>query len=290
MDNTIINHKILAEIRKQLFDDGFIEVNTPIIREIDSPINPRYSLVQGGYLRDSMGMYLRRKMSDTIPRVFEIGPCFRKEKKLSEIHFNEFRIAVILVKDAVVDDMMKLSKDLVYNCLPFICKSETVSVSNYMSNDLQIDVRVASTDILVKTVKEKYPETVNSLELPHLIVDCYIDKYIEPSLSEKDCLYFLKEYPICTIAGAKRVDNTSLIERFECFVNGVEIIHSYEDCMDADEIKERRFKALGYVDEEFKILSSFVRDGLVPPTAIMGVGVDRLCYLCYKYNIDNPHQ
>lgn len=276
----IVRNQVLRNLRDCLYKEGYLETNSRIMREYDSSINPRFCLTSGNFLRDCMELPLRKKISATCPKVFEIGPCFRIEKE-DETHLSEFYMMELYSLNETLRDMIALMNSAITSCMPFVTNTKEVSVRDFILKDLGIDIFSEDTNTLVSMIAAKHPK-VFMKDRPHYVtVNKYIETFIESALSEKDCLYFLLDYPMCTISIAKRQKNSNCIERFECFINGVEVSNSFEDCMDADDL-EKRVSNAGIMGEEDEELVGLTRRNEICQTVGLGIGVDRLCLLVSK--------
>ena len=96
---------------------------------------------------------------------------------------------------------------------------------------------------------------------------------------------FVTDYPasICPLTKRKR-DNPDIAERFELFINGMELANAYTELNDPD-LQEQLFsKQLDGQDDEdsmAKMDHDFVRalrNGM-PPAGGLGIGIDRLVML-----------
>lgn len=280
MNEAIIRHQISRSIREYLFQRGYIEVVSPILRNCDCSINPRFELRNGKFLRDCMELPLRKKVSRVCPKIFEIGPCFRKDQE-SDTHHVEFYMMELYSLEEKLQHMIELMGNIVTLCMPNVSDIKEVSVQEFMIADLGIDIAMSSTCELVEAIAIKHPQTPIVRELPYVTVNRYIEQFLEASLTSKGCLYFLKNYPLCTISVASRKDGTNCIQRFECFINGMEVSNAFEDCMDEEDLADR-MDASQFNNEEAKEMLALVKAKSISPTVGLGIGIDRLCMLMEK--------
>lgn len=276
MSVDIIRHQILRSMRDYLYQKGYMEVFSSIIRNSDSKINPRFKLVNGNFLRDCMELSLRKKVSVVCPKVFEIGPCFRQDKE-DDVHQKEFYLMELYSKDEKLQNMVGLMRGIIIACIPTVQDIKEISIRDFILSDLDLDIAVEDTSNLTEMIVEKYAQIERS-EYPHLIVNQYIELFIEPSLTNNDCLYFLIDYPLCTIAVASRKDKTNCIQRFECYISGMEIANAFEDCMDIDDLSLRLYQSGVILNEEEELIE-LVRNKQIASTVGLGIGIDRLCKL-----------
>ena len=277
MNSDIIRSHVLKDLRDCLVKREYIETHTPIIRACDSKINPRFALTNGKFLRDCMELSLRQKISKACPKVFELGPCFRKDKE-DKTHFSEFYMMELYSAGGSLADMIALMSSVITSCMPVVDNIKEVSVRDFILKDIKVDISLEDTESLVKAILTKHPDLPVNKDHPYVTVNNYIELFIESVLIERNCLYFLLDYPLCTIAVAKRKSDGNCIERFECFINGMEVANAFEDCTDADDL-ERRLKASGIMGSEEELLVSLTRNGDLLETVGLGIGIDRLCLL-----------
>jgi len=227
-----------------------------------------------------MELPLRQKASRTCPKVFELGPCFRKDKE-DETHFSEFYMMELYSAGESLKEMIALMSSIITSCMPMVNSIKEISVRDFIKKDVGVDILLADTRSLIKAILAKHPNVPTKKGQPYVTVNKYIEEFIESTLTERNCLYFLLDYPLCTIAVAKRKNGGNCIERFECFINGMEVANAFEDCIDAVDL-ENRLKESGIMGGEEELLVLLTRNGDLLETVGLGVGIDRLCLLIAK--------
>lgn len=266
--------KIANVVRDVLAKRDFQEVMTPILRNDDCKINRRYQTNDGHFLRDCYELPIRRLLSQEVPRVFELGPCFRPYDGNDATHLQEFYMAAIYALGQSTGVMKDITEDIVRKAIPWEIKSKIISMRDFIKDDLGMDIAVESTDELICKLVEKYH--YSSTARAHVVVETYIEKVIEPLMAGLDSLYFLTDYPTCTLAVSARVDGLNYIKRFECYIDHLEIGHASVGCLDPDDMYQRLVYAdmLG-LEEEQQI--DLLRYNLIAQNVGYGIGIDRLC-------------
>ena len=267
------------KVRKILLRNGYQEVVSPILRNYDSAVNPRFSVQSvdsdDKYLRDCMETPLRKHISTITPKIFEIGPCFR-QGEVDDTHRREFYMMELYSANGELQAMKTLTEDIVSAVIGNSVLSISISLVQEMTKDLDIDIRYVDTEELIATISSKYSHI--SGERKYQVVNQYIDHLEQSICVNKDVLYFLEEYPVCTIDSAARYGKTNTIQRFEAFYNGLEIAHAFVDCMDASDIRIRASDA-SINDEETQELIQLTEQDYFLPTVGLGIGINRLCMI-----------
>jgi len=126
--------------------------------------------------------------------------------------------------------------------------------------------------------------------------DCFDEilvEHIEPHLGRGE-LSFLHDYPAGMASLArKKTDDPGVAERFELYIEGVEIANGFSELTDAAEQRRRFEKEIELlaerVEEEFSMPEKFLADlEKLPTCAGIALGVDRLLMLILgKNDINN---
>lgn len=270
--------EVISGLRRLLQSKMYIEINTPIIRKTTSKPFPRVS-VNGydKYLRDSMELSLRYNLK-YFDKIYEIGKCFRNEK-ISANHLYEFTMLELYSVNETLNDLIELSIEIIKD-LDISLPIKRISVAKKIAEDFNIDLEKNDDSILATKIRKEYETDVPD----YVVINKYIEENIE-ILSEGN-IAILFDYPISTISGAKRKDNTiGIINRFEIFINGIEIFHGYEDECNLSLYKGRSEKVDLFNYEERIIYNELKTNSLPNVSVGLGFGVERLCML--KYNVSD---
>ncbi|OGN90647.1 MAG: lysine--tRNA ligase, partial [Chloroflexi bacterium RBG_13_48_17] len=243
-----LRSQIILALRRFLNEQGFIEVETPVLQSVAGGALARrfkthhQALDQELYLRIALELYLKRLIIGGFDKVYEIGRVFRNEG-ISTRHNPEFTMVEIYQAYADYNDMMKLAEDMVCYIAKEVAGKTEVKFGEEIINLEPPWQRI----YLREAIKERcgidfedYPDAKSlrmsmeksGLEVdPHKdrgrLVDELINTFVEPSLIQPT---FLVDYPVEMSPLAKRKrDNDRLVERFEAFIGGMEIANAFTE-------------------------------------------------------------
>jgi len=288
-------------IRRFLDDEGFTEVETPILQAVAAGAAARpfssfaNALDQEMYLRIAIELYLKRCIVGGIERVYEIGRVFRNEG-LSLKHNPEFTMLELYEAYADYRDIMDLVERLVGHVAQNVAgtthlrwKDEPIDVSppwpRRAMHDLileyaGIDYRAHPDDASIRTAAAGAGLTVDPSWNRAKVIDELMGEFVEPRLIQPT---FVIDYPVETTPLAKRrPEQPDEVERFEAYIGGMEIANAFSELNDPVE-QRRRFeeqvvqKAAG--DEEAQSADEDFLEAVehgMPPTGGLGIGIDRL--------------
>ena len=297
----IARARTVTALRSFLDAKGFLEVETPVLQPVYGgaaarPFTTHHNtLDQTLYLRIADELYLKRLVVGGLDRVYEIGHNFRNEG-ISRKHNPEFTMLECYQAYANYEDMMDLVQAMVQQAVREVFGGTRV---RYGDQDLEfggswqrrslcgsiqeatgVDVLAApDLEALRKAVRDKGLDPGEAPTWGRL-VDDLLSEHVEPTLMQPT---LLTDYPVELSPLAKRSPgNPRLVERFEIFVAGIEIGNAFSELNDPDE-QRRRFeeqtRAAEAGDEDAHPMDEDYLRALehgLPPTAGLGVGVDRL--------------
>jgi lysyl-tRNA synthetase class 2 len=284
--------RIITAIRRRLDDEGFIEVETPILQPLYGgalarPFTTHHNALDRDlYLRIATELYLKRTIVGGLERVYEIGKNFRNEG-LSPKHNPEFTVLEFYEAYADYNDVADRTEALVSAVaqqvgsrgeIDFSTPWPRMTLRDAILEHSGVDFRAhPDRDSLVAAIGDRLP--AEGRTWPQL-VDDLLSTYVEPTLQQPT---FLLDYPVELSPLAKRHrSEEGLVERWEAFCGGVEIANAFTELNDPDEQRARfeaqaRFAAEG--DDEVAPYDQAFVEALeqgMPPTAGVGVGIDRL--------------
>ncbi len=291
--------EIVKEIRRFLWDRGFLEMETPILQPVYGGANAKpfkthvNAIDRDYYLRISDELYLKRLIVGGYNRVFELGKDFRNED-IDTTHNPEFTMIEIYQSYVDYNDMMDLTEGMIKH----VAKHMSVDKINFEGHEIDltkpfrrermldmlarrgIDENTSDEDIkaLLEKYKIKMPQYNRGLALGKLFERVCEEDLIEP--------VFVIDHPKETTPLCKlHRGNKNLIERFELYIGGVELANGYTELNDPqlqehffrDEVERRTLgdEEAHQYDEDF---IEALRWGM-PPMGGVGIGIDRLAMI-----------
>jgi lysyl-tRNA synthetase class 2 len=296
---------IVRRLRERLWDNGFLEVETPILNPIPGGatakpfVTHHNALGADFYLRVAPELYLKRLVIGGFERVFELGRLFRNEG-ISTRHNPEFTTVEAYVAYMDYEDLMVLVEDLVAGVVADVVGSTTLpyqgqiiemgapwrraTMAELTSEQVgqAVDVHTDRSTLAALLVAAGGPEAAPSWGSGKLLAELF-EKTTEHTLVQPT---FVTDHPAEVSPLARRHrDDPELTERFEVIVAGRELINGFSELNDPDDqrarfVEQAAAHAAGddeamHLDEEYL---RALEHGL-PPTAGVGLGIDRLAML-----------
>jgi lysyl-tRNA synthetase class 2 len=296
---------ITASIRRYLDQQGFIEIETPVLQseaggaEARPFVTYHNTLEMNLYLRIATELHLKRLIVGGFEKVFELGRIFRNEG-ISTRHNPEFTTIELYQAYADYHDMMRLTEAIittatqeVLGTLEIPYQGEAIALTPPWRRVTMHDLVQEKTglDFNQFTSLEAAKTAAKQAGL-HDIDDCpSIGKLLNEAFEQKveTTLIqptFVLDYPVEISPLAKpHRSKPGLVERFELFIVGRETANSFSELTDPMDQRQRleeqaARKAAGdleahSVDEDFL---TALEQGM-PPTGGLGIGIDRLVML-----------
>lgn len=295
---------IVRALRSYLDDEGFLEVETPVLQPVYGGAAARpfvthhNQLHQDLYLRISFELYLKRLIVGGYDRVYEIGRDFRNEG-VSFKHNPEFTQLEFYEAYADYNDVMRRTELMLAFVAQQVLGGMVITWQGHQI-DLtppwrRIPLRQAILDA-TGIDYEAYPDAdalrAEMRSRGHepdprsnwgKLVDSLMAKYVEPDLIQPT---FLIDYPRDVSPLAKGApDDPRQVERFEGFMAGMEVCNAFSEINDPiDQLQrfvDENYRAR-HGDEEAHPVDEDYIEALsygMPPTGGFGMGVDRLTML-----------
>lgn len=292
--------ELIKNIRQYLDDQGFLEVETPVLEQVPGGaeaepfITHHRTLDLDLYLRISLELHLKRLVIGGFDKVYEIGKVFRNEG-MSTQHLQEFSLLEFYWAYADYEDLMKLIEDFYTTIiqktfgglkinyqggvLDFKTPWPRLDYTDLLKKQAEVDVVKASLAEL-KTLIKKYQLEVEGSAGRGRLIDQLYKKIVRPTLVQPT---FLINHPVAVSPLAKRsVKNPQLSQRLTVVAAGVEVGNGFSELNDPIDQRERfqeqlKLRAAG--DKEAQMLDEdflWALEHGLPPTAGFGVGIDRL--------------
>ncbi len=298
----ILRSKVVEGIRRFLSNRDFIEVETPILLAVAAggvaqPLTTQHNaLSRTLYLRIATELHLKRCIIGGLDRVFEIGRIFRNEG-LDARHNPEFTTLESYQAYTDYNEVMEMVEEMV----------STLAMDNLGATQIQVGEtsielkpswkRLSLREAIITYAGldiEEYPDAqslaaqmrernvaVTQEDSWGRLVDKLLGDKVEPNLIQPT---FLMDYPVEMTPLAKRIPgNPRYVERFEGFINGMEVCNAYSELNDPVEQrlrfeeqeelrKDHDGEDFDRLDEEFLTAIEYG----MPPTGGLGMGIDRL--------------
>jgi lysyl-tRNA synthetase class 2 len=296
--------RIVSLLRRYLDNQGFLEFETPILQPIYGGANARpftsyhNFLDQNLFLRIAPELYLKRLVVGGFEKVFEIARNFRNEAVDAD-HNPEFSMVEIYWAYRDFKDMMALTEDIVCSIinevhgkyelpygditLNFTKPWKKLSMEDAVKEIGGIDVFSHSVEELRTLARQHKLEEPDKPQSQREFLIAFFEGLVEEKLIQPT---FIHDYPVENSPLAKRHrSKEGFTERFEFFINGMEIGNGFSELNDPVDQKER-FEAqdekrrLGDVEAQMIDYDFINAIGYgMPPTGGVGIGIDRLVML-----------
>jgi lysyl-tRNA synthetase, class II len=300
----VTRSRIISAIRLFLIENGFLEVETPMMHPIPGGAAARPFVTHHNalgadlYLRIAPELYLKRLIVGGFPRVFEINRNFRNEG-ISTIHNPEFTMLEFYQAYADYNDLIALTEELLTQLAQQILGTTTF---DYQGQSIRFDrpwrrwsylqalLEVNKLEPAVLTNRDAALQAARQLKVDvdskagHVaILTAIFEETVEPQLIQPT---FITDFPTEISPLAKRKDSDpTLTDRFELYIAGREIANAFSELNDPLDQRER-FEAQvaqreAGDEEAHNLDEDFLRalEYGMPPTAGEGIGIDRLVML-----------
>ena len=303
-ETMIQRSRLVSAIRAHMAEQGYLEVETPILQETLGGANARpfithfNALNQECYMRIATELHLKRCIVGGLDRVFELGRVFRNEG-MDQTHNPEFTSMEAYCAYSDLDGMKQLTEGLFQACAKAAGKGEKI-IYQGQEIDLTTPWRSASmTDLVSEVVGETVTmdtpiETLrqicerNGLEWDEAwgaggLVFALYDELVECTIVNPT---FVCDYPVEVSPLSKRLDSDPrLTDRFELVIAGHEYANAFSELNDPVD-QEGRFEAQVAAkergdEEAMEFDHDYVRalEYGMPPTGGIGYGIDRMIML-----------
>jgi len=301
--------KIIKTIRNYLDDNGFMEIDTPVLTNKASGALARPFVTHHNaldidiYLRIAPETYLKRAIAGGFDRVYEFARSFRNEG-MDASHLPDFTLLEYYCAYWNYVDNMNFTEALFKHLLQTVNGSLSVtydtteinfdgdwprvSFRELLLNDCSIDIDTCPTrESLMDAIREKNIQLDTDVDIGKAgrgtLIDLLYKKVSRPQLVNPT---FITHHPLDLSPLARKNDeNPLVVDRFQLVVNGWEVVNAYSELVDPTDQTERftqqaAARAAGDtetmdVDQDFIQCMEFG----MPPISGWGMGIDRIVAL-----------
>ena len=291
--------KIVASIRNTLAGEGFVEIEGPTLHAIAGgaaarPFTTHHNTLDLDlFMRIALELHLKRLLVGGMERVYELGRVYRNEG-ISPRHNPEFTMLEVYQAFGDYRSMMDLTEKVLVNAVQATGQGmqlpwgeKTIDVTPPFARKTYDELFAEHTGVdpndagaVAKLAKEigfdttgKHPDVVKSEVFEERVEDALVGPV------------FVMDYPasICPLT-KRKAGKPEIAERFELFIQGMEVANAYTELNDPD-LQEELFRTqlAGQKEEDSmaKMDHDFIRalrHGM-PPAGGLGIGIDRLVML-----------
>ncbi len=243
--------EIVWGIREYFHELGFVEVQTPVLSHdtvIDRYIDPIRVMASelrcqsaGNdelFLQTSPEFGMKRLVAAGMSAIYQIGPVFRAEER-GEHHNPEFTMVEWYRVGDDLESAVEFLSQLICKILRHD-RCDVVSYSMAFQQAVKIDPLSTSVDELAQTAIERgLPVECNFSAEKDTWLNLIFAELVQPQLGcQRPTI--VTHYPASQSALARiSKDQPGTAERFELFVQGVELANGYHELLNADELESR---------------------------------------------------
>lgn len=308
--------KITQLIREYCHNEGFLEVETPILQSIYGGAEARpfetklHALEQDMFMRISLEIPLKKLLVGGMHRIFEIGRVFRNEG-IDRNHNPEFTLLEAYAAYWDYNDLMRFTENLFEKLAKAIHGQTEVKIRHpETGEDVAINFKAPWPRVSMKDALKEYGkidvDLYTDAEMRQLLIDsghCDTHKLnamarglliaalfavkVEHHLIQPHHIidHPIETTPLCKLHRDPEKRKEGLVERFESYVLGMEICNAYSELNDPviqRELLEAQAQRRDAGDEEASPLDEEFIEAIcqgMPPAAGIGIGIDRLMML-----------
>lgn len=303
-DRFVTRSRIISEIRRYLDNQGFLEVETPVLHNEAGGAAARPFITHHNaqnidmVLRIATELHLKRLIVGGMERVYEMGRIFRNEG-MDATHNPEFTTIEAYQAYADFEDIMDLTEGIIQSAAKAVTDAESVP---YQGTEIFIGRKFARKHML-EAIKEQTDidfwkditlEEATALAQEHHvtvekhftvghIINAFFEDFVEDTLIQPTFIY---GHPVEVSPLAKKnADDPRFTDRFELFIVGREFANAFTELNDPiDQLSrfEAQAQAKELGDDEATGIDYDYVEALeygMPPTGGLGIGIDRLIML-----------
>ncbi|AYC30669.1 lysine--tRNA ligase [Paenisporosarcina cavernae] len=300
----ITRSKIIQSMRRYLDNQGYLEVETPLMHSIAGGAAARPFVTHHNaldmtlYMRIAIELHLKRLIVGGLEKVYEIGRVFRNEG-ISTRHNPEFTMLELYAAYADYNDIMELTENVISHVAQDVLGTTTVK---YGEDEIDLSPgwkRVHMADAVKEATgvdfwtemtkeeahalaKEHGIDVKDSMEVGHILNE-FFEQKVEETLVQPTFVY---GHPVeISPLAKKNPEDPRFTDRFELFIVRREHANAFTELNDPIDQRERFEAQLvekeAGNDEAHEMDDDFIEalEYGMPPTGGLGIGIDRLIML-----------
>ena len=298
-DRFLARTQIVQSVRQTLNQKGFCEVEGPTLHAIAGgaaarPFTTHHNALDIDlFMRIALELHLKRLLVGGIERVYELGRVYRNEG-ISPRHNPEFTMLEVYEAYGDYTTMMDLTEQTIVNAIEALGRGYKLSWGDQKIDFTPPFARRSYYELFKEnTGVDPEDQTAvrelarkSGLEIAGKHRDVIINEVFEEKVEDQLLgPIFVIDYPasICPLT-KRKAGQPGIAERFELFVQGMEVANAYTELNDPDlqeELFQTQLAGLPEEDSMAKMDHDFVkalRQGM-PPAGGLGIGIDRLVML-----------
>ena len=282
--------RLLSKLRAFFAEKEILEVQTPVLSQSGNtePMIESFSTTQKkqtSFLNTSPEFAMKRLLAAGCGSIYQITPAFRQEEQ-GKRHNPEFTLLewyrVNFDHYALMDEVNSLIRYVAADYIK-LEEKQSYTYQDAMIKFADVDPFDATTHELKSAVTRA---GIDAVGMDDVCKDTWLDLLMSQVVEKNlplNCPVFIYDYPASQAALAKiRKASPDVAERFELYINGMELANGFNELSDAKE-QEQRFKKDQSERKELglqaipadKHLIAALKEGL-PECAGVAIGLDRL--------------
>jgi len=233
--------RALSAVRDYFAREHFLEVDTPV--RVPAPgvdLHLDAMAAHGGYLITSPELHMKRLLAAGFPRVFQVARASRLDE-LGQLHEPEFTMLEWYRAFAGLPQMLADTEQL----LRLVAERVSGEARLLGPTGQRYELALPFQRITVREAFREFAGIADAVDLSLTDEARYFELYVnlvEPGLARESAPLFLWQYPANQAALARlSAEDSSVAERFELYVAGVELCNGFDELTDPDE-QRRRFE------------------------------------------------
>ena len=288
--------KIIKEIRKYFSDLGYLEVETPVLSPSLIPesyleafstklINP-YKDEKEFYLTPSPEIWMKKLLAEGSGSLFQITKSFRNSEQTGRHHNPEFTMLEWYSTGANCKEAIVITENLldklaeIFNCDLVKSPCLKIPIKDLFLKHTGIDLeKCKNAELLTEAIKKAGFGDKSNYTWEEAFNYIFVS-IIEPSLPREKPV-IVTDYPLQIPCLAKKTENNKWFQRWELYVNGIELANCYTEetnktIIDAFFKEQEKLKSNSLVNHYIDKSYTDIFSNNFPDCSGVALGIDRL--------------